>query len=119
MADGEDEAMVTLHGFLDPNPWLKDACREFCSIERSGYNMLKEGMEGNEAAKALEERSPGVAFHWRQSATVLASAVLESQKEQLITRMAELEWKISKAQLRLQRTANPLKRSGIEKRIQN
>jgi hypothetical protein len=62
---------------------LDEVCRVFCSMERSSYNLLREGASFSDVRTTLRERYSVKNTRWIQSAVNQARAVMSAQEKQI------------------------------------
>lgn len=90
--------------------------RMFPSMVRFAYNRLIEKHGAYDVVRMLYDKFIPNA-RWCQWAVKEAQAIIESQGELLPLYIEDLKWRIQRAQSRLERIGDELKRKGIEGRI--
>ncbi len=96
---------------------LDEMCRTFCSMERTAYNVLRNGVRAGSVKAVFRERYRVENARWCQSAMNQAKAVMESQKEVIRYRIDQCREKARNTRERIERLHDPLKISGCEAKI--
>jgi transposase len=97
---------------------LDEICRTFSSMERTAYNVLREGVGAGAIKAILRERYSLKNARWCQSATNQARAVTASQEEGIKYRIEQCEEKISNTREKMERLSNTLKIKGCRRKIE-
>ena len=110
----------TIRGFVKGrDPQVDEICRIFCSMERSAYNLLREG-EGRKAGSVkgvLRGRYGVTNARWIQSALNQAKAVTASQEEGIAYRIEMYEQKVENTMEKLKHLSNPMKVQGCVRKV--
>ncbi|MDG7018277.1 MAG: hypothetical protein JRN73_08000 [Nitrososphaerota archaeon] len=94
----------TLRAFVEGRDQRLDAiCRTFCSMERTAYNLLREGMSAGAVKATLRERYGVKNARWCQSAMNQARAVIASQEEGIGYRIEQFREKTRNMKEKLER----------------
>lgn len=96
---------------------LEGICRVFSSMERSAYNLLREGANSSLATALLRERYAIRNARWVQSAINQAGAVLKSQEEGLLYRIEMYQERIRNSKESMKRLSHLLEIQGYKARI--
>jgi hypothetical protein len=97
---------------------LDEICRTFSSMERTAYNVLREGVGAGAIKAILRERYGVRNARWCQSAINQARAVTASQEEGIKYRIEQCEEKISNTREKMERLSNTLKIEGCRRKIE-
>lgn len=89
----------------------------FQSCRRVAFNRQLEGMALTELRRELAQRFPELDARYRNDAILQAQAIVDSQRKLLPRRLAEVEAKIRRAERKLTRVSDPLRRQGIAARL--
>jgi hypothetical protein len=88
-------------------------------MERTAYNLLRDGMDAASVKATIRGRYLGVKnARWIQSAINQAKAVMASQEEGIACRIEMCEQKIKNTREKMQRLSNPLKVQGCERKVE-
>ncbi len=103
----------TVRAFVEgKEPELDSICRTFCSMERTAYNLLREGADASAVKAILRERHDVRNARWIQSVMNQASAVMESQEEGIQYRIEMCSEKVRNMREKVKRLSDPLKVQG-------
>jgi len=91
-------------------------CRTFSSMVRTTYNQLRQGRRTDEIVKLLQTRYVEN-WRWCQWAILQAQATISSQRELLPLYVEMYAEKICRVRIKMERTADPLKKRGYLARI--
>jgi hypothetical protein len=97
---------------------LDEICRTFSSMERTAYNVLRDGVGAGAIKAILRERYSVRNARWIQSAINQARAVMASQEEGIKYRIEQCEEKARNTKEKMKRLSNPLKIEGCVTKIQ-
>ncbi len=86
-------------------------------MERSAYNLLREGAKDGRVKAVLRERYGVKNARWCQSAINQASAVMEAQEEGIRFRIEQCREKVRNTKEKMTRLSNPLKVQGCEAKL--
>ncbi len=96
---------------------LDEICRGFSSMERTAYNLLREGEGAGATKAALRERYGVKNARWVQSVISQARAVVESQEEGIQHRIEQCGEKARNTREKMKHLSNPLKIEGCGLKI--
>ncbi|MDG7010299.1 MAG: hypothetical protein JRM71_05835 [Nitrososphaerota archaeon] len=109
----------TLRAFVEGRDQRLDAiCRTFCSMERTAYSLLREGMSAGAVKATLRERYGVKNARWCQSAINQARAVTASQEEGIGYRVEQCREKARDMKEKTERLSNPLKVEGCRRKME-
>lgn len=108
----------TTRAFVEgKDPRLDTICRTFPSMERSAYNLLREGVKASAVKALIRERYGVKNARWCQSAINQARAVMASQREGIGFRVELCEEKIRNTKKKMKNLNNPVKIAGCRAKI--
>ncbi len=108
----------TVRSFIEGNDaWLDGMCKTFCSMERTAYNLLRDGVSAGAIKAILRERYGVWNARWCQSAINQARAIVESQEEVIQYRIEQCREKVRNTREKLKHLSNPLKVQGCRAKI--
>ena len=96
---------------------LDGACRTFCSMERTAYGLLRDGIGPAHIRATLRARYGVRNARWIQSAINQGKAVMASQEEGIAYRIEMYEGKIKNTREKMRRLSNPVKVQGCEGKV--
>lgn len=96
---------------------LDHLMRAFQSCRRAAFNRQLEGIGLTELRRHLAERFPELDARYRNDAILQAQAIIDSQRELLPRRLAEVEVKIRRTERKLARASDSLRQEGIVVRL--
>jgi hypothetical protein len=109
----------TVRAFIEgQDERLDEICRTFASMERTAYNMLRDGVGAGAIKAILRERYSVKNARWIQSAINQARAVTASQEEGIKYRIEQCEEKARNTESKMKRLSNPLKIEGCRRKIE-
>jgi hypothetical protein len=97
---------------------LDGMCRTFSSMERTAYNLLREGAKAGDVKATLRGRYGVMNARWCQSAMNQAKAVVESQEEGIRYRVEQCREKAKNMKVKMGRLSKPLKVEGCKRRME-
>jgi hypothetical protein len=100
----------TIRAFIEGrNDRLDDICKGFCSMERTSYNLLRDGETPSSAKIVLRRRYKITNARWAQSAINQARAVVVSQREGRTYQIELYEEKVRNTLERIRHLSNQVK----------
>ncbi|MDE1854309.1 MAG: hypothetical protein KGI38_11270 [Thaumarchaeota archaeon] len=96
---------------------LDEMCRTFSSMERTAYNLFRDGAKAGAVKAVLRERYRVKNARWCQSAINKASAVMTSQEEGIGFRIEQCREKARNVREKVEHLRDPLKVEGCRRKI--
>lgn len=97
---------------------LDGVCGTFCSMERTAYNLLKEGADASAVKAILRERHDVRNARWIQSVMNQARAVMDSQEEGIQYSIEMCSEKVRNMREKVKHLSDPLRIQGCQAKME-
>lgn len=110
----------SIRAFLEGHDEKLDRiCKVFCSMERTAYNLLREGKRPAEAKSIIRGRYGVTNARWSKSAINQASAKILAEKGEITYLIRLYKEKAKNNKTKMRQISNPMKLKGCETKILN